>query len=760
MNEASFDQVLPAYDDSSAVRLRYWRGLKDRLVRIGVAVGGISVIIALVLIFFYLLYTVLPLFRPAHIEPVASYPVPGGTQVQTLYLAAEEYAELGLRLSLEGKIRFFRIKDGTIASERQLAIEPGVAITSVAAGDPSQGMVALGLANGTALLFKPVYTVTYPDNKRRLKPQLSYPLGETAVKVVDDPGQALTGLTVQSTDEQTTFAAVTRDGRLVLTHFQSERSSLLEDTVSLKRKTVEVPIQGGKITHLALDIEQRELYIVTDDGFIHYYNVANKSAPKLIDRHSVVPQGVVVTSLSFLAGGISILLGDSRGRISQWFPVRDENNKYTLAPIRDFTVQSQAIVGIAPEYFRKGFAAIDRGGRLGIYHTTAHRTLLVTQISAAPLTHAAITPRADAMLLFDQAGQAHFLEIYNEHPEVSWRSLWGRVWYESREQPEFIWQSSSATSDFEPKFSLTPLTFGTFKAALYAMIFAIPLAIMGAIYTGYFMSPRMRGLVKPILEIMGALPSVILGFLAGLWLAPLVEQNLPGIFALLFLLPPTILFCAYLWTHLPAWLRHRVPEGWEAALLIPVVCLIGFLAMEISKPLELMFFNGDMPGWLTHELGITYDQRNSLVVGIAIGFAVIPPIFTISEDAIFGVPKHLTIGSLALGATLWQTLVRVVLLTASPGIFSAIMMGLGRAVGETMIVLMATGNTPIMDLNLFQGFRALSANIAVEMPESEVGSTHFRILFLAALVLFIVTFIFNTAAEIVRQRLREKYSHL
>ncbi|HZC01203.1 MAG TPA: phosphate ABC transporter permease, partial [Gammaproteobacteria bacterium] len=101
MNEASFDQVLPAYDDPSAVRLRHWRGFKDRFVRFWVAVGGLSVIIALVLIFFYLLYTVLPLFRPAHIEPVASYPVPGGTQVQTLYLAAEEYAELGLRLSLE-----------------------------------------------------------------------------------------------------------------------------------------------------------------------------------------------------------------------------------------------------------------------------------------------------------------------------------------------------------------------------------------------------------------------------------------------------------------------------------------------------------------------------------------------------------------------------------------------------------------------------------------------------------------------------------
>ena len=123
-------------------------------------------------------------------------------------------------------------------------------------------------------------------------------------------------------------------------------------------------------------------------------------------------------------------------------------------------------------------------------------------------------------------------------------------------------------------------------------------------------------------------------------------------------------------------------------------------------------------------------------------------------------PKHRTQGSLALGATPWQTLSRVVILTASPGIFSAVMMGLGRAVGETMIVLMATGNTPIMDFSMFQGLRTLAANIAVEMPESEVGSSHYRVLFLAAFVLFVFTFMFNTLAEFIRQRLREKYSSL
>jgi phosphate transport system permease protein len=139
------------------------------------------------------------------------------------------------------------------------------------------------------------------------------------------------------------------------------------------------------------------------------------------------------------------------------------------------------------------------------------------------------------------------------------------------------------------------------------------------------------------------------------------------------------------------------------------------------------------------------------------GFAVIPIIFTISEDAFSSVPASLTAASLALGASRWQTAVRVVLPTASPGVFSAVMIGFGRAVGETMIVLMATGNTPVMDWSMFNGFRTLSANIAVEIPEAPQGGTLYRVLFLAAALLFLMTFAVNTVAEIVRQRLRERY---
>jgi len=117
-------------------------------------------------------------------------------------------------------------------------------------------------------------------------------------------------------------------------------------------------------------------------------------------------------------------------------------------------------------------------------------------------------------------------------------------------------------------------------------------------------------------------------------------------------------------------------------------------------------------------------------------------------------------GALALGASRWDALKQIVLPAASAGILSALMIGLGRAVGETMIVLMVTGNTPYLSPSLFEGMRTFSANIAIELPEAEVNSTHYRVLFLTALLLFAMTFLANTAAEVVRGRLRKRYGAL
>ena len=756
VEQFSQTSVLPAPGSPVALRRRAWREFKDRLARYGVAAGGMMVIFAIVLIFFYLLYVVFPLFNGAAIETHAEYTTDAD---HAAHVTLNEYNDVALMLNMQGEIRFFNANDGQLMLAPELPLPAETKISSFSKGASSTGVFSYGFADGRALLFKQEYKISYPDDKRKITPLIEYPMGEELL-TVDPQGKALQLLSAQSNEEQTSLVGITIDNRLVLNSLVREQDFMDEDLFTIEQTTSEIVLADNiKITHLRMDIDQREVYLVDADGFIAYYDITDAQSPRLIQKVKAVPTGVSITSIEFLTGGISILVGRSDGQIDQWFPVRDDDNNYTLHNVRSFHEQSSPIIAIAPEYARKGFLALDNTGQLGIYHTTAHRMMLVEPLVESDNAIIAISPRANGLLSVTAEGQAKLTLIDNEHPEVSWHSLWEEVWYESRDQPEYIWQSSSASNDFEPKFSLSPLTFGTIKAALYAMMVAVPLAIMGAIYAAYFMSARMRKIVKPTIEIMEALPTVILGFLAGLWLAPLVEGNLPGVFTLLIMLPVMTIVTAWSWTKLPSSFRERIPDGWEAAILIPVVIAVGALSMMASPTLELWFFDGNMPKWL-NDIGVNFDQRNSLVVGLVMGFAVIPTIFSITEDAIFGVPKHLTVGSLALGATPWQTLTRVVLLTASPGIFSAVMIGLGRAVGETMIVLMATGNTPIMDFNIFEGFRALSANIAVEMPEAEVASTHYRVLFLAALVLFGATFIFNTIAEIVRQRLRNKYSSL
>ncbi len=739
-------------------RLR-WRLIKDAAARLGVGLGGIGVIIAIALIFFYLLTMVMPLFKAPEMARVAAYPLPGISRSDpTVHLLMDEQLEIAARYTASGRVVFFHPGDGKILSEQRLVPPEYGTPVSFAASDEEGRLVAYGLPDGRAMLFKLVFDVSYPNDVRQITPRIEQPLGEAPLDV-DPGGRPLLKLAVQGDEEATTVAALVPGGELVLSTFTVEES-LMGDEVEVEAEQASLPLADIQPDYLLLDKMQRILYVASREGSLAVVERNGDGELSVLQRLRLLEDGVDLSALEFLTGDISLLVGDSRGRITQWFPVRDEGNRTVLTRIRSFSLGAP-VRAIATELRRKEFLAAAADGRVGLYHTTAQRTLLETPIAEGqPIGQAAMAPRANAMLVEDGAGRLHFWHIDNEHPEISWSSLWGKVWYESYPEPAYIWQSSSASNDFEPKISLTPLTFGTIKAAFYAMLFAIPLGIMGAIYTAYFMAPRMRQLVKPSIEIMEALPTVILGFLAGLWLAPLLESNLVGVFAVILLLPPGVLVFAWFWQHLPAGLRQRIPEGWDAALLAPVILLIAALAWLSGPPIEHWLFGGNLPGWLNHELGIDFDQRNSLVVGLAMGFAVIPTIFSLAEDAIFSVPRHLRNGSLALGATQWQTLVRVVLLTASPGIFAAVMIGFGRAVGETMIVLMATGNTPVMDFSIFQGMRTLSANIAVEMPESEVGSTHYRVLFLAALVLFLFTFLFNTVGEIVRQRLRRKYSSL
>ena len=758
----SVRSLLPS--GAARARLRRWRGAKDFMAKVLVATFGVAVVGALALIFIYLFSEVMPLLQSADSDARASYAVPGGDDVGTVHVASNRHRSLAVRFTDDRRAVFFVPLTGEVTKSVDLPLPEDSEVTARAQAEPRTRISAYGLDSGEVLIVEQVFDERFEGGERHVDGDIRFPRETEDGPLLDiaGDGTAVSQLAIQRGSGGTQLAVALADGRLELINFEETTSFMTgESTVEVKRFSLDKP-QDVTITRMLLDITGRVMLVGDDSGQVHYYNIARPENARLVNtRHVLEADDAEVSAMEFLLGSQSLIVGGTDGSVSQWFLVRDDDNVRRLTRVRGFDGHGAPIRTIAPEYGRKGFATADEQGEVKLHYSTSERTLMQRQVADGKSVHTlSFAPRANALYAVDADEQLHVLDVRNEHPEVSVGALWSKVWYEGRSESDYVWQSSSATDEFEPKFSLVPLTVGTLKAAFYAMLFATPLAIMGAIYTAYFMSPRMRTTVKPTIEIMEALPTVILGFLAGLWLAPYVEANLPSVFSILLLVPLSMLVFAFLWTRvLGSAVRRVIPDGWEAALLIPVVLLVGWFCVSMSPVIENLFFSGDMRQWLT-DVGITYDQRNALVVGIAMGFAVIPTIYSISEDAVFNVPKHLTQGSLALGATPWQTMAKVVLLTASPGIFSAVMIGFGRAVGETMIVLMATGNSPVVNFNIFEGMRTLSANIAVEMGETAVGGTHYRILFLAALVLFILTFVLNTAAELVRQRLRRKYSSL
>ena len=734
-------------------RFHLWRSRKDRVVRWLIATGGIGAIVAVMLIFFYLLWVVFPLFMPAGSslgEPTA---VSRWNQSEPVYLSLEEQREVGIRISDSGLVEFFHLSDAELLSETRLPLAPGASLVRAIETNEQTGRVALASSDGQVFVIRHSYETSFDGGveTRKINPKLTFPYGEQALLVLPSSDMAAFAY---ADDDSGLVLAVASPGGLVRVDYATKFENMLAGEVRLDSSVKDFNVDFS-VTAMVVSGNHRFLYLGDDEGRIHSYSLPGLEPVKVTKTGDSA-----ITSMTMLLGGISILAGDKEGVVHQLFPVRDEQNQFQLRQVREFEATGSAITRILPEARRKGFVAFDQQQTASIFHSTAGRRVLQVSLSESKPRILALAPRADGLLIEGDGGRLEMLEIENEHPEVSLSSLWQKVWYENYEQPDYVWQSSAATNEFEPKFSLTPLVFGTIKAAFYAMLFAIPLALMGAAYTAYFMSPQLRNWVKPGIEVMAALPTVILGFLAGLWFAPWVEENLAGLFLMVLLIPPGLLAFSWIWHRHDLSLKLQLPDGWEPLLLIPVILALGSLAIWIAEPVQMVFFQGNFREWLSNEAGISYDQRNALVVGCAMGFAVIPTIFSIAEDAVYGVPESLSNGSLALGATPWQTLMLIVLPTASPGIFSALMIGLGRAVGETMIVLMATGNTPLMDWNLFEGMRTLAANIAVEMPESEVAGSHYRILFLAALVLFMFTFVVNTVAELIRQRLREKYSSL
>ena len=706
-----------------------------------ITLGGIAVIVSVIGILVFIGAEALPLFKSARAAHMGAIQLDGTTAPGSpahAVVGVDESLRYVYDVTPSGTLTLFATDTGTRTLD---LVPPSLEDATITTGSRSlsDDYIALGTSDGRVALlhvtFVPVYDAGVLEN-------VTVELQERAVVPLDAAKRPLRRVSyVEENDRK--FVA----GQVAATEVKlwwTDSSGTARDAV--------VQVDAGQ-TITALRVGQTGTAIAgTDAGDIYHWEIGDTPTLTDVGRSGSSP----ITAMNYVIGHHTFIVGTQDGRVSAWFraPV-DEAGTMGLIKAADFESQGSPVTDIAASTRDRTFATAGADGRILLRHQTSGRTL-VTLPGTTPATHVVLTPRSDGLLAVRGTGTIDRFALANPHPEVSWRTLFGKVWYEGYSQPEYVWQSSSGSDDAEPKISLIPLIFGTLKGTVYALIFAIPLAVLGALYTSQFVHPTIRARIKPTVEIMAALPSVVIGFIAGLYLAPVVERNLVGVMLLILVLPVVGTSAMFVWNVLPAGLKRRVRVGAELILIIPLVLAGGWLAFAVAPSVEAIAFAGDARQWLAN-LGITYDQRNSLVVGLAMGFAVIPIIFTISEDAFSSVPSNLSAASLALGASRWQTAIRVVVPTASPGVFSAVMVGFGRAVGETMIVLMATGNTPLMDWSMFNGFRTLSANIAVEIPEAPEGGSLYRVLFLSAAMLFVMTFTLNTIAEIIRQRLRERY---
>ncbi len=710
-----------------------------------ISIGGVGIIAAVMGIFFFVLSEAWPLFGSPEVTAEKAQQVAG-----PFAIGLDPYYQTAYAIGPQG-VDLLRLDDGQIIGRQRPAELTGRQVT--AAQRMPNDVLALGTDDGHLLVAQVRFQLDYKSGQRQVVPQFAV----ERLVAVDPAGEPLVQVAFrQGDDGRSAAAAITASGRLVVVVAEQQQGLLGPGERKARPYDLTADFDG-KATQVLLDGRIRQLLVGTDRGLVYEWRLgAVEQAPELVGHMAVAE--VAVSALGYALGEVSLVVGDAAGHVSAWFKV-EEDGQRSYRKIHTFAPHGSAVTHIAASRRDKQFVTTDAEGVIALHHLTSTKTAFHLP-SDSPATALVFAPKADGFLALGQDGWLRRFALDHPHPEISTAVLFGAIWYEGYGGRQYVWQSTGGTDEFEPKLSLVPLIFGTAKGTFYALLFALPLAVLAAIYTAEFASPRVRGLVKPSVEVMASLPSVILGFLAGLWLAPLLESHLLGTLLLLPTVPAVVLAAAWGWQYAPeSWVRSVESVG-EIYLLGAVTLLVAWLAYALGPAFEQLAFDGHFLRWLRQDAGVGYDQRNCLVVGFAMGFAVIPLVFTICEDSLSSVPSHLRAGSLALGATPWQTAIKVVLPMALPGIFSASMIGLGRAIGETMIVLMATGNTPIMDWNIFNGMRTIAANIAVELPEAPHQGTLYRVLFLSGLLLFMVTFFINSLAEIVRQRLRDKYNRL
>ncbi|MEL7045810.1 MAG: ABC transporter permease subunit [Pseudomonadota bacterium] len=689
------------------------RRFRDNAATLAARGAGITVLAALLLMLAYLVYICLPLALPARLEPMIETPLDPGSR----FAVREADASVWRLPPVEGvgdDVRGEILSSGNraaLALPGELHVYDLVRLVDIA-----------GQLNAVS-----------PDARWRLR--------------LATPG-ALRSLAFDSSAGRALIAYY--DGEDALHAIQMRFPTT--GAVELQRWTLAAPaLRRGRIL---LNATQDELIVVQGDRFLRWHLPASPGSRRaLVFGGQLFGLASEVDTAAWGPGRETILVASASAELHRY-----DTARRNLPPLGTPVALPDRLHWIGSE----------RERRLSALLTKDERLLLLVPSSAEFRLRAPLPGRPPAATVKLSADGAYIYTRDEERvlrwplragsPDTGWRSLWLPQHYGAYDESTHGWHPDGAAIGVLPKYGLTPLLWGTFKAAIYGMIIAVPLALGAAIYTGYFLPPRRRNQVKPAVEMLEAFPTVVLGFLAGLWLAPVLAEHLFAVLLSLLLLVLVPLFIAAL--HLLLQRRgglflHRIPR---LLLVLLAYAVAAVLLLVYAGRLEALFFAGTLQEWLWSSFGLRYDQRNALLIGLAMGLAITPVMFSIIEDAINAVPRSLSDGSLALGATRWQSLAGVVLPAASPAILSALLIGFARGLGETMIVLLATGNTPVLEVDPFSGLRSLAATVAAELPEADAGGVHFRLLFLAAFVLFALTFVLNTVAELFRQRLRYAYA--
>ncbi len=845
----------------------------DAIAKYVICIGGIGVTIAFTVIIGFLVWVAVPLFYGATLEQTRVVDLASADRATTqpLAMGVDDGLLSAWVLYDDGRFNTYRLGSAqSKAGGGELISSVSITDKKITALSNTRGEVAVGHADGTVQVGRisqstvSIQPDKIPAEHQKAEPGTTFVLGDAIVNVIAhsefrairtkcELGESMTiGSGASSpvrlvdyffTDRLEAVTALREDGQLVYATI-SKRENMMtgEITTTLDNKMLEVPPKNGDApSSLVMGLNAQMIYVIYADGTAIRYNLTNPEKPFIGETVRLIDpkQNATISSVRMLLGNLTLIVADSTGGVAGWFPAPDAAEKrdelgLTLAHV--LTPQVSPVVAIGTSTRDRQFVTADAKGNVVVRHMTSGTTQGSAHIeSSSPIKLVALSPKTDAVVTLDAARKLTVLDLDNPHPEGSFAQLFMPLHYEGYAKPGHVYQSSAGSDDAEPKLGMVPLIFGTIKATFYAMLFAVPVAIMAAIYSSEFMQPQVRAVVKPVIELMSSLPSVVLGFIGALIFAPFVENTVVAILLSFLILPLTVVIFGFFWQFVPphvavqvpawlrfatlfplaggalwacfllgpivenvlffgdfqAWLGGRIGSpmpGWIVLLSPVLVLLVTLLFNQYLRPhLSLYRPNASLPIWLVeivryvltlslaiglayvaalimtkagHDLRGTlvggYVQRNSLIVGMLMGFAIIPIIFTVSEDALSSVPNTLRSAALGAGATPWQTAIRVVLPVATSGIFSACMIGFGRAAGETMIVLMASGRTPIMDVNIFNGLSALSANIATELSEAPVNSTHYRVLFVSALVLFVLTFIVNTTAEVIRLRFRKR----